>query len=95
MAGAHGNNIAKVQVYVDGVRVTEYNQALTGAADPQSLRMKTTMRDLNLDLSRDVSHELRDIVPSSLQLVEVYRGVARLPARYAADACAVVLIWTR
>jgi hypothetical protein len=60
---------AKVQVYVDGVRVT-------------------TTGD-------DAFAALRDIRPSSLQLVEVYRGLSRIPGEYLDDACAVILLWTR
>ena len=43
----------------------------------------------------DVQHALRDIRPTSLQLVEVYRGVSRIPGEYLDDACAVILIWTK
>ena len=95
VTSGNGNNRAKVQVYVDGVRVTDYNQGISSSPDPAMQRVAIKMQDINLDLSRDVSHELRDIVPTSLQLMEVYRGVARIPARYAADACAVVLLWTK
>jgi len=38
---------------------------------------------------------IQSIHPSSIQLMEVYGGVARIPAEYLADACAVVAIWTK
>lgn len=64
---------AHIQVYIDGVRVTDY--AGSGGLD---------------------SYEaIRDIIPSSVQLIEVYRGVARIPGEYLNDACAVILIWTK
>ena len=44
---------------------------------------------------RDASHELQNIPPTSVQLMQVYRGVARIPGQYLADACAVVLVWTK
>lgn len=43
----------------------------------------------------DAAAALRDIRPSQLELVEVYRGVARIPGEYLDDACAVILIWTK
>lgn len=38
---------------------------------------------------------LRTIPPSAVQLIEVYTGVARLPAEFLDDACAVIVIWTK
>lgn len=64
---------AHIQVYIDGVRVTDY--AGSGG--------------------QDAYEAIRDIIPSSVQLVEVYRGVARIPGEYLNDACAVILIWTK
>lgn len=43
----------------------------------------------------DAEHALRDINPASIQMMEVYTGVARIPGEYLDDACAVILIWTR
>jgi hypothetical protein len=68
------NNVAKIQVYLDGQRLTNYYVG---------------------DDSRDATHELRDIVPTSLQLMEVYRGPGRIPGQYLDDACAVVLLWSK
>jgi hypothetical protein len=38
---------------------------------------------------------LRLVHPRSIELVEVYRGVAQIPAEFVNDACAVIAIWTR
>ena len=38
---------------------------------------------------------IRDIPPSSIQLMEVYGGVARIPGEYLDDACAVIVIWRK
>ena len=38
---------------------------------------------------------LKNIVISSVQLVEVYTGVSSIPAEYLDDACAVILVWTK
>ena len=74
VTSSNRNNVAKIQVYLDGQRLTNYYVG---------------------DDSRDATHELRDIVPSSLQLMEVYRGPGRIPGQYLDDACAVVLLWSR
>jgi hypothetical protein len=44
------------------------------------------------DSVRDV---LRLVTPSDIEAMEVYTGVARIPAEFLNDACAVIAIWTR
>lgn len=36
---------------------------------------------------------IRDIPPSSVQLVEIFSGPSTIPGEYVDDACAVILIW--
>ncbi len=43
----------------------------------------------------DAPGAVRDIPPSSIQLMEVYGGVTRIPGEYLDDACAVILIWRK
>jgi len=43
----------------------------------------------------DANEAIRDIPTTSIQLVEIYSGVARIPGEYLSDACAVILIWTK
>jgi len=38
---------------------------------------------------------LTSVHPNSVYAIEVYRGVAQIPAEFLADACAVIAIWTR
>lgn len=38
---------------------------------------------------------LKTIHPSDIEIMEVYSGVARIPAEFLDDACAVIVIWTR
>lgn len=35
------------------------------------------------------------IIPSDIEMIEVYRGVARIPAEFLTNACAVIAVWTR
>ncbi len=69
---------ARVQVYVDGMRVTKSEPVSQASFDPD---------DANGILSR--------INPRSIAVMEVYTGIARIPAEYVADACAVVAVWTK
>ena len=43
----------------------------------------------------DAPGAVRDIPTSSIQLMEVYGGVTRIPGEYLDDACAVILIWRK
>lgn len=38
---------------------------------------------------------LRTVKPQGIQIMEVYTGVARIPAEFLSDACAVIVIWTK
>ncbi|MEA3246382.1 MAG: carboxypeptidase-like regulatory domain-containing protein [Gemmatimonadota bacterium] len=69
----------KVQVYVDGTKVTH---EATSAID-------------KLDNAYDVIGALRTININSVQAIELYTGVAQIPAEFLSDACAVIAIWTR
>ena len=62
---------AKVQVWIDGYRVSGRNPTET------------------------VNDILQTIHPTSIELMEVYTGVARIPAEFLEDACAVIVLWTK
>ncbi len=62
---------AKVQVYLDGVRLTR------GASD------------------KEIVNVLHEIPAFTIQAMEVYRGVSRIPGEFLDDACAVIAIWTK
>lgn len=64
------NRGAKIQIYIDGTRLTDGSQASIALA-------------------------LRTIHVSQVQAIEVYRGVAEIPAEFLEDACAVIAIWTK
>jgi hypothetical protein len=67
----------KVQVYIDGTRVT-------ASADAD--------RAFGIDA---VGEALRTVNWKDVQAIEIYSGVARIPAEFLNDACAVIAIWTR
>ena len=47
------------------------------------------------EFDRDASDVLRDIPPSSVQLMEIYVGPSRIPGEFLDDACAVIAIWRK
>lgn len=44
---------------------------------------------------RDQKEVLGMVIPSQIQAIEVYSGVARIPAEFLEDACAVIAIWRK
>lgn len=63
---------AKIQVYLDGVRMTTHVTRIL-----------------------DIVQALHEIPPFTIQAMEVYRGVARIPGEFLDDACAVIAIWSK
>jgi carboxypeptidase family protein/TonB-dependent receptor-like protein len=93
--GFHGMSIAggqasapaaaAVQVYIDGTRMTHSRKA--EVPNPNS--------GVVLADDYDVEHALKIVPPTAIQAIEVYVGVAQIPAEFLEDACAVIAIWTK
>ncbi len=45
--------------------------------------------------SRDLGEYLNNLIPSQIEMMEVYRGPSEMPAEFIDDACAAIVIWTR
>lgn len=45
--------------------------------------------------ARGLGELLQRVIPSQIELVEIYRGPAEIPAEFIDNACAAVVIWTR
>jgi hypothetical protein len=73
---------AKVQVYIDGTRMT--GRAGLGSSSLDSSDRANEIRDI-----------LRLVHPRDIEAMEVYTGVARIPGEFLNDACAVIAIWTK
>ena len=46
-------------------------------------------------IAGNVNDVLNSIHPASIELMEVYTGIGRIPAEFVNDACAVIAIWTK
>jgi Carboxypeptidase regulatory-like domain/TonB-dependent Receptor Plug Domain len=47
------------------------------------------------NLNTTVDDVLASVEPSDIEIMEVYRGVSRIPGEYLRNACAVIAIWTK
>ena len=80
-----GGNLAlgpgggKVQIYIDGLRMTGRTQNFLDK-DATAVEQREVLRMVN---------------PSQIQAIEVYSGVSRIPGQFLEDACAVIAIWTK
>lgn len=72
----------KIQVYVDGVRVTMVPQTRNPLARGYGGPDEVTLILKNLNMA-------------DIEFIEVYRGPAEIPADFVNDACAVIAIWTK
>ena len=75
----------RVQVYVDGTRTTRYLDApIPGDGS-----------GIDASAEFNVNGALKNINPRSIAVMEVYSGIAKIPAEFLDDACAVIVIWTK
>ena len=72
----------KVQIWIDGLRMTGRFANRPGAKD----------EDATAAEQREV---LKMVNPSQVQAMEVYSGSSRIPGEFLEDACAVIAIWTK
>jgi len=81
-----------VHVWVDGVRKTNYSVSGGG---PSGISVRGGGSGGAPVGNVGPVEALRDVIPSSIQIMEVYSGVARIPGEFLDDACAVIVIWTK
>jgi hypothetical protein len=75
----------KVQIYIDGLRMTGRRSQPRGRIQPT---------DADAEVSEQIE-VLRMVHPTQIQAMEVYTGVSRIPGQFLEDACAVIAIWTK
>ena len=64
---------------------------------PGTTKVQVYINGMRLSAPGDenIERTLKLVAPADIELMEVYTGVARLPAEYINDACAVIAIWTK
>jgi hypothetical protein len=67
----------------------------SGAMQRAQVQVYIDERRASLTDADGVSQLLKGIPVSTVQLMEVYTGVSRIPGEFVNDACAVIVIWTK
>ncbi len=93
---------SKVNVYLDGVRmIGGAGQLAPAAAAAVDRKISPFDRSTSGPVfgsggtPRDVIEKLNRIPPGDIEMIEVYRGAAQLPAEFHDDGCAAIAVWTR
>ena len=85
------NRLPTVHANSRGIVFGKCNTSMPGAA-----RVQVYVNGARLFAPGDSPEKILKLVaPADIELMEVYTGVARLPAEYINDACAVIAIWTK
>ena len=92
----------KISVWIDGRKLIPERQSeallqALNTLDSDARRRMTSASNLAaLRYAQEMIGEMLDRVsPQDIEMIEVYRGVAEIPARYKDDSCAAIAIWTR
>ena len=90
--------VPTVQVNDRGIT---FSKCQAGLPSPGSVMQKARVqvfiddRRASLTDADGVRELLRSIPVSTVQLMEVYTGVSRIPGEFVNDSCAVIVIWTK
>jgi len=91
---------------IPGVRVMDYWIIFARCSDPLGVptpfrtppRVQVYVNDVRTTVTGHPAEAyavIQSIHPSDIEMIEVYTGIARIPAEFLADACGVVAIWTK
>lgn len=88
-------SIPGVRVRADRIRFARCQDQLPGTVTPA--KVQVYLDGVRLTASGDVPdvEAIRTVSPAAIEVVEVYRGVSRIPGEFLNDACAVIALWTR
>lgn len=88
--------VPAVQVNDRGITFTKCEAGLPSpGSQMQTARVQVFIDNRRTSTSDGVQEVLKSIPVSSVQLMEVYTSVSRIPAEFVNDACAVIVIWTK
>lgn len=90
------DNPPDVAVYVNGIRqIISTSESSVGYGIVLGERPETERQRYNTERLQRFADVLDGINPRDLEMVELYHGVAQIPAEFDRDVCAVVAVWTR
>jgi hypothetical protein len=87
-----------VSVWVDGwrQRYPEIPEEARNAARTKRMTASGFLRSTGPDtLGMALGNLLERVLPSQIELMEVYKGASQIPAEFLDDSCAAVVMWTR
>jgi hypothetical protein len=90
--------VPSVQMSDRGMTFQKCQQGLQSLYGSEASRVQVYVDDHRESANQspqDVLDLLKSISPQSLELIEVYPSVSRIPGEYINDACAVIIIWTK
>lgn len=88
----------RVSVWVDGwrQRYPEIPEEARNAARTKRMTASGFLRSTGPDtLGMALGNLLERVLPSQIELMEVYKGASQIPAEFLDDSCAAVVMWTR
>ena len=97
-ANSRGVTFQRCNGGLQGLSIAPFNKAQAGLAGQQSpvaIQVYIDGSRVTMDKNSSVSEALRLVTPRDIEAMEVYTAVARIPAEFLNDACAVIAIWTK
>lgn len=88
-------SIPGVRVQADRIRFSRCQDQLPGTVTPGKVQVYLDGVRLTADADVPDVQAIRTVSPAAVEVVEVYRGVSRIPGEFLNDACAVIALWTR
>ena len=90
------DRVPSVYMHGDTPEFVRCKGPLSGAS-PDKSAVQVYIDGTRMTNSKDntVAEALRLVTPRDIEVMEVYAGVARIPAEFLEDACAVIAIWTK
>jgi outer membrane receptor for Fe3+-dicitrate len=88
-----GITFQRCQAGLSGLSITPSRTGSTVSV--QQAKVQVYIDGVLMTAREDAEHALRIVPPISIQAIEVYTGVAQIPAEFLSDACAVIAIWTK
>lgn len=87
---------SQVSVWIDGHKQRYADVPRPGALNGPTRRVGGLQHPVKLDNSGAVTaSHLERVLPSQIEMIEVYRGPAEMPAEFLDDSCAAIAVWTR
>ncbi|MFN0178088.1 MAG: carboxypeptidase regulatory-like domain-containing protein [Gemmatimonadales bacterium] len=87
---------SRVSVWIDGQKQRYADVPLPARVSGPKVNFGGLRHAMKEDNSGAITaSHLERVLPSQIEMIEVYRGPAEMPAEYIDDSCAAIAVWTR